>query len=135
MAAAKILKKPLMLDFTGINCVNCREFESKIWVNGEVMKRMKNDFVVASLFCDYDDEELPDTEKFYSDLLGAKVETVGDKNEHFQQKLIRASGQPNYVFINTDEKLLAPQGYGYDATKGPQDFIDNLEKVKAAFLK
>ena len=135
LAAAKVLKKPLMLDFTGINCVNCREFESKIWVNDGVMQRMKNDFVIASLFCDYDDEELPDNEKFYSTLLGSKVETVGDKNEDFQQKLIHASGQPNYVFVDNDGKLLAPNGYGYDATKGPRDFIDHLEKVKAVFMQ
>jgi cytochrome c biogenesis protein CcdA/thioredoxin-related protein len=135
LAAAKILKKPLMLDFTGINCVNCREFESKIWVNERVMSLMKNDFVVASLFCDYDDEELPDNEKFYSDLLGSKVETVGDKNEDFQQKLIHASGQPNYVFVDNEGKLLVSNGYGYDATKGPQDFVNHLEKVKANFIQ
>ncbi len=135
LAAAKILKKPLMLDFTGINCVNCREFESKIWVNEGVVSRMKNDFVVASLFCDYDDEELPDDEKYYSELLGTRVETVGDKNEDFQQQLIHASGQPNYVFVDNDGKLLVPEGYGYDATRGPQDFINHLEKVKSIFKK
>ena len=96
---------------------------------------MKNDFVVASLFCDYDDEELPDDEKYYSELLGTRVETVGDKNEDFQQQLIHASGQPNYVFVDNDGKLLVPEGYGYDATRGPQDFINHMEKVKSIFKK
>ncbi|MBC7689356.1 MAG: thioredoxin family protein, partial [Aquabacterium sp.] len=53
LAASKALNKPLMIDFTGIQCVNCREFESKIWIDPQVARLMKNDFVVASLFSDY----------------------------------------------------------------------------------
>ncbi|MEI7736174.1 MAG: cytochrome c biogenesis protein CcdA [Ferruginibacter sp.] len=133
-AAARILNKPIMLDFTGIQCVNCREFESKIWIDNGVGQRMKNDFVIASLFCDFN-EELPDNEKIFSPLLNSTIENVGDKNEDLQAKLIHASGQPNYVFTDADGKLLVPDGYGYDATKGPKDFIAHLEKVKAAFKK
>src|SRR4029079_2034003 len=59
LAASKALDKPIMIDFTGIQCVNCREFESKIWIDKGVGQRMKNDFVVASLFTDYN-MELPD---------------------------------------------------------------------------
>ena len=134
LAAAKILKKPVMLDFTGIQCVNCREFESKIWIDNGVGQRMKNDFIVASLFCDYN-EELPDTEKRFSKLLNSTIETVGDKNEDLQAELIQASGQPNYVFVDGDGKLLVQGGYGYDATKGAKEFIAHLEKVKEEFKK
>ena len=129
LAAAKALNKPLMLDFTGIQCVNCREFESKIWIDPEVGRRMKNDFVVASLFSDYN-AELADDEKRFSPLLNAKIETVGDKYEDLQQQLIKASGQPNYVFVDNDGKLLIDGGYGYDARKGPKEFIAHLDKVK-----
>ena len=129
LAASKALNKPLMLDFTGIQCVNCREFESKIWIDPEVGRRMKNDFVVASLFSDYN-AELADDEKRFSPLLNAKIETVGDKYEDLQQKLIKASGQPNYVFVDNDGKLLIDGGYGYDARKGPKEFIAHLDKVK-----
>ncbi len=132
LAAAKALNKPLMLDFTGIQCVNCREFESKIWIDPEVGKRMKNDFVVASLFSDYN-AELADDEKRFSPLLNAKIETVGDKYEDLQQQLIKASGQPNYVFVDNDGKLLIDGGYGYDATKGPKEFIAHLDKVKELY--
>ncbi len=132
LAASKALGKPLMLDFTGIQCVNCREFESKIWIDPEVGRIMKNDFVVASLFSDYN-LELPDEEKKFSALLNAKIETVGDKHEDLQQRLIRASGQPNYVFVDNSGKLLVDGGYGYDATKGPKEFIAHLEKVKALY--
>ncbi len=133
-AAAAILHKPIMLDFTGIQCVNCREFESKIWIDNGVGQRMKNDFVIASLFCDYN-EELPDEEKKFSPLLNATIETVGDKNEDLQAKLIQASGQPNYVFTDAAGKLLVQGGYGYDATKGPKEFIIHLDKVKEEFKK
>jgi len=132
LAAAKALNKPLMLDFTGIQCVNCREFESKIWSDSEVGRRMKNDFVVASLFSDYN-AELADEEKRFSTLLNAKIETVGDKYEDLQQQLIKASGQPNYVFVDNDGKLLIDGGYGYNATKGPKEFIAHLDKVKELY--
>ncbi|MEO6731440.1 MAG: cytochrome c biogenesis protein CcdA [Ferruginibacter sp.] len=132
LAASKALDRPVMIDFTGIQCVNCREFESKIWIDKEVGRRMNNDFVVASLFTDYN-MELPDEEKHFSTLLNAKIETVGDKYEDLQQQLIKASGQPNYVFVDGSGKLLIDGGYGYDATKGAEEFIDHLKKVNELY--
>ena len=132
LAASKALDKPVMIDFTGIQCVNCREFESKIWIDPEVGRLMKYDFVVASLFTDYN-AELPDGEKRFSPLLNGKIETVGDKYEDLQQQLIRASGQPNYVFTDSHGKLLIDGGYGYDATKGAKEFIAHLKKVKELY--
>jgi prefoldin subunit 5 len=66
-------------------------------------------------------------------LLNAKIETVGDKYEDLQQQLIKASGQPNYVFVDGNGKLLVDGGYGYDATKGAKEFIEHLEKVKQVY--
>ena len=134
-AAAKILNKPIMIDFTGIQCVNCRKFEASIWPDPAVISKMKNDFVVVSLFSDYDDEELPDNEKFFSQVLNGEVVTVGDKNEDIQQQLIHASGQPNYVFADSEGKLLVPGGYGYDPTKGAKEFAAHLENVLQIFKK
>jgi len=135
LAAAKILNKPVMIDFTGIQCVNCRKFEASIWPDPSVITTMKNDFVLVSLFCDYDDEELPDNEKFFSKVLNGQVETVGDRNENLQQELIQASGQPNYVFVNSEGKLLVPGGYGYDPTKSAKDFSAYLNHVLEIFKK
>ncbi|MBC7508164.1 MAG: thioredoxin family protein [Ferruginibacter sp.] len=135
LAASKILKKPVMIDFTGIQCVNCRKFEASIWPDNAVISKMKNDFVVVSLFSDYDDEELPDNEKFFSKALNGEVVTVGDKNEDLQQQLIQASGQPNYVFTDSDGKLLVPGGYGYDPTKGAKEFAAHLDKVLEIFRR
>lgn len=135
LAASKILKKPVMIDFTGIQCVNCRKFEASIWPDNAVISKMKNDFVVVSLFSDYDDEELPDNEKFFSKALNGEVVTVGDKNEDLQQQLIQASGQPNYVFTDSDGKLLVPGGYGYDPTRGAKEFAAHLDKVLEIFKR
>jgi tripartite-type tricarboxylate transporter receptor subunit TctC len=74
-----------------------------------------------------------DAEKIFSPLLNATIETVGDKYEDLQQRLIKASGQPNYVFVNGDGNLLIDGGYGYDATKGPKEFIAHLQKVKGLY--
>ncbi|MDN3657779.1 cytochrome c biogenesis protein CcdA [Ferruginibacter paludis] len=135
LAASKLLHKPVMIDFTGIQCVNCRKFEASIWPDKEVISKMKNDFVVVSLFSDYDDEELPDNEKFFSKVLNGQVVTVGDRNEDLQQQLIQASGQPNYVFVDSEGKLLVPGGYGYDPTKGAKEFAAHLDKVLGIYKK
>ena len=135
LAASKILHKPVMIDFTGIQCVNCRKFEATIWADNTVISKMKNDFVVMSLFSDFDDEELPDNEKFFSTNLNGEVVTVGDKNEDLQQQLIHASGQPNYVFVDSDGKLLVPGGYGYNPTKGAKEFAAHLDNVLEIFKK
>ncbi len=134
-AAATILNKPIMIDFTGIQCVNCRKFEASIWPDPAVISKMKNDFVVVSLFSDYDDEELPDNEKFFSKNLNGEVVTVGDKNEDLQQQLIHASGQPNYVFVDAAGQLIVPGGYGYDPTKNAKDFAEHLTKVLETYKK
>lgn len=134
-AASKILHKPIMIDFTGIQCVNCRKFEATIWPDKDVISKMKNDFVVVSLFSDYDDEELPDNEKFFSKVLNGQVVTVGDRNEDLQQQLIQASGQPNYVFVDSEGKLLVSGGYGYDPTKGAKEFAAHLDKVLEIYKK
>ncbi|HQX40875.1 MAG TPA: cytochrome c biogenesis protein CcdA, partial [Niabella sp.] len=79
------LKKPLMMDFTGINCVNCRKMETQVWSDPEVMEMLKNDFVIASLFVDvHDGVNLPIGNQFYSNELGKQVEDLGDYNTHLQ---------------------------------------------------
>jgi thiol:disulfide interchange protein DsbD len=131
LAAAKILKKPIMLDFTGINCVNCRKMESQVWSKPEVAKRLKEDFIVASLYCDYDKTDLPKAEQYYSKILGADVVTVGDRNEDLQATQFGANSQPFYFYIDENGNKLAESGYGYDPDV--QKFIDHLEKVKAKY--
>lgn len=102
--------------------------ESQVWSKPEVMKRLKEDFVVASLYCDYDKIALPENEQFFSAELNSKVKTLGDWNEHLQASKFNANTQPFYFFVDGDGNRLVEQGYGYDPDV--QAFIDHLDKVK-----
>jgi len=130
-AAAKILKKPLMIDFTGITCVNCRKMEGQVWSNPEVMKMMKEDFVVVSLYGDYDKEDLPKEEQFFSKALNAKVVTLGDKVDDYQASRFNSNTQPFYFFIDENDVQLHPKGYEYDPSV--PKFIAHLKEVIAKY--
>ncbi|WP_114789698.1 cytochrome c biogenesis protein CcdA [Niabella yanshanensis] len=131
LEVARKLKKPLMLDFTGINCVNCRLMETQVWSDPEVMKLLKEDFVIASLFVDVHDETvmLPVAEQFYSEDLGKQVETLGDLNTHLQVSRFGSNSQPNYFFLDGKEERLLQDGYGYNPAKGVKEFKDWLLKA------
>jgi thiol:disulfide interchange protein DsbD len=129
--AAKILKKPLMLDFTGINCVNCRKMESQVWSNPEVMKRLKEDFIIVSLYCDYDKIELPKDKQFFSKELNAQVVTLGDWNEAMQAAKFNSNSQPLYFYVDENGNKLADKGYSYDPDA--QKFIAHLDAVKERY--
>ncbi len=131
VAAAKKLKKPIMLDFTGINCVNCRKMESQVWSKPEVAELLKNDFIVASLYCDYDKRELPESEQYYSKALQSQVVTVGDRNEDLQASKFNSNSQPFYFYIDEEGNRLAEEGYPYDPDV--QKFVKHLEKVKEKY--
>ncbi len=131
LEAAKKLKKPIMLDFTGINCVNCRKMEAQVWSKPEVAKLLKEDFIVASLYCDYDKTELPKELQYYSKVLGSDVVTVGDRNEDLQASQFGANSQPFYFYIDENGNKLAEEGYGYDPNV--QKFVKHLEKVKEKY--
>jgi thiol:disulfide interchange protein DsbD len=132
LAAARQLKKPLMLDFTGINCINCRKMEAQVWSNPEVMKRLKEDFVVVSLYTDVR-ISLPENEEFDSKELGEHVNTVGEKYMHLQANRYGAVSQPFYIFLDGNEEKLAPDGYGYDPDV--QAFVKHLDNIKAEYKK
>ena len=127
LAAARAAHKPLMLDFTGINCVNCRKMEGEVWSDPVVMKMLKNDFVIVSLYVDVQNVDLPVEEQYYSKGLGRKIETLGDKNADLQVTRFGANTQPYYFFLDGHEQKLADEGYGYNPNI-PQ-FIAHLNKV------
>ena len=131
--AAKEQGKPIMLDFTGITCVNCRKMETEVWSDPEVFKRMKNDFIVASLFCDARDDKylLPENEWYKNETSGIMIKTIGQKNLDIQSVVYHANTQPNYFFIAPDGTLLADKGYGYDPDV--PKFIEHLDRVLDKF--
>lgn len=130
LQVARQTGKPLMIDFTGINCVNCRKMEAEVWSDPEVMKRLKEDFVIVSLYVDVQDIELPEREHYYSEALGKQVTTLGDKNADMQVTRYHANSQPYYFFVDGNERKLVSEGYGYDPDI--PKFIRLLETAKSA---
>ncbi|MFC4232978.1 protein-disulfide reductase DsbD family protein [Parasediminibacterium paludis] len=131
MAAAKILHKPLMLDFTGHSCANCRKMEEEVWHNPDVLKRIKENFVLVSLYVD-ESTELPASEQ-YTNKKGDKIVTVGDKNLDYEVTKFDLNAQPLYMFLDINGNALSDKKYGYDSDI--QKFINHLDAVKAAFDK
>jgi len=131
LAVARKLHKPLMLDFTGINCVNCRKMEGSVWSDPEVMKRLKENFVIVSLYVDVHTIDLQPAEQYFSKALDKKVTTLGDKNADLQISKYNANTQPYYFFLDASEKRLEPEGYGYDSDV--QKFKNMLDDVVAKY--
>lgn len=133
LAAAKKLKKPVMLDFTGINCVNCRKMESQVWSKPEVAKLLKEDFIVVSLYCDINRIELPKDQQYFSNDLNSQVTTLGNKNADLQASKFGSNSQPFYFYVDENGNKIVDEGYSYDPDV--QKFVAHLEKVKANYKK
>ena len=129
IAAAKIANKPILLDFTGWSCANCRKMENEVWSKPEVLKRLKEDFILVSLYVD-DKTALP-VEERYTNKNGEKIKTIGEKNLDYEVTNFGINAQPLYKFIDLNSKPLSDIQYGYDPDI--QKFIDHLESVKTKF--
>lgn len=116
--------KPVLLDFTGINCVNCRKMEENVWIDPEVFRMLNEDYIVASLYCDKPDP-LPESE-YFTKMDGETGTTVGEKWAQFQIKYYKQNAQPLYVLIDNKGKLLAdPRNKGY---MSKSDYVSYLEE-------
>ncbi|HEY0245296.1 MAG TPA: cytochrome c biogenesis protein CcdA [Mucilaginibacter sp.] len=121
---SKQLHKPIMIDFTGWNCVNCRKMESNVMPNPEVLKRLQNDFVILQLVID-DKTELPAAERVTSKLTGRKISTLGGKWLDLEESKYNSNAQPFYVIINEKgETLVPPQGAIFDVD-GFKNYLDS----------
>lgn len=130
---ANKLHKPLMLDFTGINCVNCRKMEAEVWSDPKVMKLLKEDFVIASLFVDVHSVNIPDNEQYRSTTQNKLIETLGELNTDLQVSKFGANAQPFYFFLDNNGNRLIEEGYGYDPNV--EKFVNLLNKVKEEYKK
>lgn len=111
LAYAKKIKKPILLDFTGKQCQNCRLMESNVWSDPEILKILNNEIVLVSLYCD-DKKELPISEQYISKETNEKVVTIGEKWSEFQRIKFGTNARPYYVLIGTDrQKLNEPVAY------------------------
>jgi len=112
---AKKLGKPLMLDFTGWACVNCRKMESQVWTDSEVDKRLRNDVVLVSLYVD-DKTELSANQQS-TKKLGERdfsIKTIGNKWSYMQANVYKTNTQPQYILIDGNEKMLTAITAHYD---------------------
>jgi thiol:disulfide interchange protein DsbD len=101
LAYSKEVKKPVLLDFTGHACVNCRKMENNVWTDANVSKILKEEVVIISLFAD-DKRDLPKDQQFVSKSTGAEIETIGDKWTDFMITKYKTNTQPLYVLVDLD---------------------------------
>lgn len=123
MAYAREQGKPVIIDFTGFGCVNCRKMEAAVWTDTEVARRLNDDYVLISL---YVDDKTPLSKPIEVEVNGQKrtLRTIGDKWSHFQAVKFGANTQPFYVLLDTNGKPLAPsRSYNEDI----QEYIDWLD--------
>jgi thiol:disulfide interchange protein DsbD len=130
LAYAKEVDKPLLIDFTGIQCVNCRKMEDFVWAAEEVSPIMADEFVIASLFVD-DKKALPESEWITLDD-GTVIKEVGKKWFNFQTSKYAQGTQPLYVVVDHEENNISGKA-SYDTHSAVEDFKGWLENAKAQF--
>ena len=112
MAAAAAEGKPVMIDFTGFGCVNCRKMEAAVWTDPQVADKLNNDFVLVSLYVD-DKTPLDKPVEVVENGKKRTLRTIGDKWSYLQRNKFGANAQPFYVIIDSKGKPLAGS-YSYD---------------------
>ncbi|MBP5625662.1 MAG: thioredoxin family protein [Bacteroidales bacterium] len=124
LAASKATGKPVFLDFTGYGCVNCREMEARVWSDPEVLRRLREDFVIAALHVD-DKTKLPE-EKWVKNERGTLLKDVGRVNSYVALHDFGVNAQPNYFLLDSDgNRLAGPRPYNLDV----QGFIEFLDQA------
>lgn len=131
LKASKELKKPVFVDFTGHGCTNCREMENRVWSNPEVLKRLRENFVLVALYVDDKVIELPKDE-WYTNKAGKEVKLLGKKNTEIQTEKFGTNSQPYYVILDSDgTSLIPPRAYNLNI----EAFIQFMDAGVDAFNK
>ncbi|MEZ4854126.1 protein-disulfide reductase DsbD family protein [Flavobacterium sp.] len=128
LAFAKKVNKPVMLDFTGDACANCRQMEDKVWSDNAILPILKEQLVIISLVCDRK-IELPKKEQYISKTTGKEIVTIGNKWTDFQITRYKSNSQPLYVILDTEGKDLSEKPI---ANTNKEDY---LEWLKASISK
>ena len=136
MAEAKRVNKPLLIDFTGWACVNCRKMEESVWTVESIKEKLENDFVLVSLYVD-DKVKLPEEQQGVFEYMAGgekkkkKIKTIGNKWATFQTQVFNNNSQPYYVMLSPDGYLLGnPVGYT-PSVEEYSDFLDcGIEAAK-----
>lgn len=115
LALAQKENKPILIDFTGYGCENCRKMEEFVWSEPDILPMLQNEVILASLYVD-DKEELPEAEQIKIDMGNGqfkKIKTIGDKWSLFQQVNFNNNAQPHYVLITPKGKVINTPVSGY----------------------
>ena len=122
MRQANRTGKPVLIDFSGYGCVNCRKMEAKVWTNPHVKDMLQNDYILLTL---YVDDKTPLDEPFEVEENGRirKIKTIGDKWSYLQRYKFGANAQPFYIILDKEGKPLN-KSYAYD--EDPTKFLDWL---------
>jgi thioredoxin-related protein len=130
VAYAKSVRKPILLDFTGFACVNCRKMEDYVWSKPEILSILKKEVVLISLYVD-DKRELPANEQYVSKETGKEIKTVGNKWSDFQITHYKANAQPYYIVLDTEgKKLNEAIGYTPDTAEYENWLKSGISKLK-----
>lgn len=123
---AKRENKPVLIDFTGFGCENCRRMEETVWSQPDVLQLLKDDVVLASVYVD-DKQELPKDQQISIDLgngIKQKIKTIGDKWSMFQQVNFNNNSQPHYVLVTPDQRVINAPISGYMSKEKFKDFLE-----------
>jgi thiol:disulfide interchange protein DsbD len=133
LAYAKKVNKPIMLDFTGFACVNCRKMENTVWSDRQILTLLKNEVVVISLYVD-DKRDLPKGEQFVSKETGSVIETIGDKWTDYMISKYKTNTQPLYVLTDLKGNSLN-QNHPTISYVGVQEYKEWLQSGISNFKK
>jgi thiol-disulfide isomerase/thioredoxin len=117
-AAAQAAGKPLLIDFTGHACVNCRKMETTVWPDKQVLPLLRDKYVLVQLYVD-DKTELPAAEQTVSKFSGKQLRTLANKWSDLQASRYNSNSQPDYVLLDprTEKTLVPPLGADYDVDR------------------
>jgi len=129
LACARQLNKPVLIDFKGHACANCKEMDARVWSDPEVQRRIRENFVLVGLYVD-DRTKLPDSEIFVSKVDGKEKKTIGKKNEDIEISMFNTNTLPLYSIVDpTGKPLIETRGTDFDI----EAYIDWLDRGVATF--
>ncbi len=132
MDCARMVNKPVFIDFTGHGCVNCREMEDRVWSDPRVLKRLREDYIIIALYVDDKSIKLEESEWVTSTYDGKIKKTLGKKYQDFQITRYGTNSQPYYLLLDTEGNMLT-EATAYDLNV--DRFIEFLDTGLTEFNK